>query len=304
MITLGIDTSNYTTSCSIVADGNVVDNIKLPLSVENGKLGLRQSDAVFLHTRALPDALSHLSVSLSKINAVGVSSKPRSVNGSYMPCFLSGLTSAKIIAQCLNVPLFETSHQNGHVYAAAYSAKMNTDGGFYSLHLSGGTLEILDARFGNDELELQMSAQALDLTAGQLIDRVGQLLSLPFPSGAFVSEYAERNMEKLPKIKPCVKNGGCNLSGVYNMAEKFRKQGKSCSFICAFTLEYINKTIDEMIKKLYEIKKQPLLFCGGVSSSSVMRKYFEQKYDAAFAAPELSSDNAVGCALYAYYKMI
>lgn len=304
MITLGIDTSNYTTSCSIVVDGNVVDNVKLPLAVENGKLGLRQSDAVFLHTRALSEAIAKLSVPLSKVNAVGVSSKPRSVDGSYMPCFLSGLTTAKVIARCLDVPLFETSHQNGHIYAAAYSAKMNTSDAFYSLHLSGGTLEILDVRMDSSEIELETVAQTLDLTAGQLIDRVGQMLELPFPSGKAVSAYAEKNIEKIPKIKPCVKNNGCNLSGVYNMAQKLKDDGKSERFICAFVLDYINKTIDEMIKKLYENKKQPLLFCGGVSSSSVMRKYFEQRYSAAFAKPEYSSDNAAGCALYAYYKML
>lgn len=304
MITLGIDTSNYTTSCAIVVDGNVVDNVKLPLAVENGKLGLRQSDAVFLHIRALPEAIAKLSIPPSKVNAVGVSSKPRSVDGSYMPCFLSGLTIAKVVAECLNVPIFETSHQNGHVYAAAYSAKMNTSGGFYSLHLSGGTLEILDVRMDNWEIELKTVAQTLDLTAGQLIDRVGQMLGLPFPSGAAVSAYAEENVEKIPKIKPCVKGDGCNLSGVYNMAQKLKVDGKSERFICAFVLDYINKTIDEMIENLYKIKKQPLLFCGGVSSSSVMRKYFEQKYSTAFAAPEYSSDNAAGCALYAYYKML
>lgn len=304
MITLGIDTSNYTTSCAIVVDGNVVDNVKLPLAVEDGKLGLRQSDAVFLHTRALPDAIAKLSVPLSTVNAVGVSSKPRSVDGSYMPCFLSGLTTAKVIAQCLNVPLFETSHQNGHVYAAAYSAKMNTCDRFYSLHLSGGTLEILDICMDNGEIELETVAQTLDLTAGQLIDRVGQMLGLPFPSGAAVSAYAEENVEKMPKTKPCVKGCDCNLSGVYNMAQKLKDEGRDERFICAFVLEYINKTIDEMIKKLYEIKIQPVLFCGGVSSSSVMRKYFEQKYSASFAAPEYSSDNAAGCALYAYYKML
>ena len=55
---LGIDTSNYTTSAALVdADGTVIANLKRPLAVESGERGLRQSDAVFLHVRNLPELM-------------------------------------------------------------------------------------------------------------------------------------------------------------------------------------------------------------------------------------------------------
>ena len=49
---LGIDTSNYTTSVAVAdEDGQIVANLKAPLPVKEGERGLRQSDALFAHTK-------------------------------------------------------------------------------------------------------------------------------------------------------------------------------------------------------------------------------------------------------------
>ena len=49
---LGVDTSNYTTSCALYDSetGSVIQK-KMLLPVKEGEKGLRQSDAVFHHTR-------------------------------------------------------------------------------------------------------------------------------------------------------------------------------------------------------------------------------------------------------------
>ena len=94
MITLGIDTSNYATSLAVFdSAGEVVCDIKRFLPVKEGQLGLRQSDALFHHTVALPQMLEELGArcDLSAVAAVGVSEKPRPLEGSYMPCFLAGV---------------------------------------------------------------------------------------------------------------------------------------------------------------------------------------------------------------------
>ena len=118
---LGIDTSNYTTSLSLVDQhGFVVANLKIPLEVKVGERGLRQSDAVFQHTRNMPELFSMAERYLERYEpiAVGVSVSPRSCEGSYMPCFLAGKAVAYSLAKTLKIPLFELSHQNGHVMAA------------------------------------------------------------------------------------------------------------------------------------------------------------------------------------------
>ena len=63
MLTLGIDTSNYATSLAVFNTdaGEVVCDCKKFLPVKEGQLGLRQSDALFHHTAALPEMLAELS---------------------------------------------------------------------------------------------------------------------------------------------------------------------------------------------------------------------------------------------------
>ena len=56
--TLGIDTSNYATSLAVFdTAGEVICAKKRFLPVKEGQLGLRQSDALFHHTAALPGML-------------------------------------------------------------------------------------------------------------------------------------------------------------------------------------------------------------------------------------------------------
>ncbi|MDE6596709.1 MAG: peptidase M22, partial [Oscillospiraceae bacterium] len=58
---LGIDTSNYTTSAALydTVSGEIKQE-KLLLPVKSGELGLRQSDAVFHHTKQLPIVIGKL----------------------------------------------------------------------------------------------------------------------------------------------------------------------------------------------------------------------------------------------------
>ena len=109
---IGIDTSNYTTSIAYF-DGIGGENCSKLLPVRQGELGLRQSDAVFAHIKSLPELSGRLFdlMGQQKITAVGVSTRPRAVEGSYMPCFMVGYSHAKMLSDLLKVPLVEVSHQ-------------------------------------------------------------------------------------------------------------------------------------------------------------------------------------------------
>lgn len=143
---LGIDTSNYTTSAAIYeSPHNVLLQEKMLLPVKKGEKGIRQSDAVFHHTVQLPEIIDTLFKKTGKrdIAAVGVSYAPRRLEGSYMPCFLTGISAATAVSRALSVPLYRFSHQEGHIAAALYSADrlelLNEP--FIAFHVSGGTTE-------------------------------------------------------------------------------------------------------------------------------------------------------------------
>ena len=193
---LGIDTSNYTTSCALYDSktGEITQQKKL-LPVKEGQLGLRQSDAVFHHTAQLHSLFSDLvkDVDTKQIAAVGASNRPRPLKGSYMPCFTVGENTAKILSSALKVPLYTFSHQEGHIAAALYSAKREDlfDKKFLAFHVSGGTTEAVIANGSGYGFELEAAAKTLDLNAGQAVDRVGLMLGLKFPCGAELEKLTQ-----------------------------------------------------------------------------------------------------------------
>ena len=117
---LGFDTSNYTTSVALF-DGNDIIQAKKLLHVKKGERGLRQSDAVFQHTVNMPEILSELQYDKSSIDAVAVSTRPRNIEKSYMPCFMVGKGIADAVSKFTSSRLYYTSHQVGHILAALYS---------------------------------------------------------------------------------------------------------------------------------------------------------------------------------------
>lgn len=302
---LGIDTSNYRTSCAICdEDGNVVKQVRRLLPVKNGEVGLRQSEALFEHVKALPEIMEQLGSFVPC--AVGYSARPRDMQGSYMPCFLAGASVARSIASSFGVKAYPFSHQAGHVKAAAYSCKdvklsckktffdmTESEGEFITFHLSGGTTEALHYKNG----ELSILGKTLDLNAGQAIDRVGVMLGMSFPCGEELERLSEG--QKMTKgIKISVKGFDCNLAGIENLAKKKFIEGEMPESVAAFTLDSIIKTVDKMTENiLSQYPKLPVLYAGGVASCKRMAEYFLKKYDCAFAEPQFSGDNAVGTAL-------
>lgn len=304
---LGIDTSNYTTSTALCDSltGEML-NCKKLLPVKEGQLGLRQSDAVFHHTAQLHTLFSKLveNVDTKAIAAIGVSSKPRPIDGSYMPCFTVGENTAKILSSALNIPLYEFSHQEGHIASVLYDSKRDDlfSQNFIAFHVSGGTTEAVLASPDNYGFSLKTIAKTLDLNAGQAIDRTGLMLGLKFPCGKELEKLALQNSEKIT-VHPTLKECDCCLSGIENICKKLSDDGKSDEYVAAYCIEYIRKTLSMMTDRLFEkYGRLPVLYAGGVMSDSIIQNSFKEKYNAVFAQPKYSTDNAAGIAYLAFRK--
>lgn len=303
---LGLDTSNYTTSAALCdAEGTVFWQKKLPLPVQAGACGLRQSDAVFAHVKNLPEILTAAGEELAgkSISAVGVSCRPRSVEGSYMPCFLTGVASATAVSAGAGAPLFRFSHQDGHVAAALYSAGMPLpqNGRFAAFHVSGGTTEILLGRYGDalSGFGLEKVGGTLDIHCGQAIDRVGVMLGLDFPCGPALEKYASAYKGAKMPVSVCVKGLNCNLSGLQNQAEKrFAEMGDRTA-TAFYVFAFVAKTLEKMTAHLREIYPDiPIVYAGGVMSSSLLQQSLRKRFrDVWFAEPAFSADNAAGIAV-------
>lgn len=302
---LGIDTSNYTTSAAVYnsQSGEMLERKQL-LPVKEGQLGLRQSDAVFHHTQQLHTLIEDIAeeIDLSAVSAIGVSTRPRPVDGSYMPCFTVGENTARIISSVIKKPLLTFSHQEGHIAAALFSSGRDDlfNEQFLAFHVSGGTTEAVLAKGSVSSFEVEEVAKTLDLNAGQAVDRVGLMLGLKFPCGAELERLALKNTQAF-KVRPTLKGADCCLSGLENQCRKMLSNGESREKIAAFCLAYIESTIEKMTDVL--LQKHgclPVLYAGGVMSDSIIRDALESRFNAVFAKPEYSSDNAAGIAYLAY----
>lgn len=299
---IGFDTSNYTTSIATY-DGKIIRQAKQVLTVKQGERGLRQSDAVFQHTVNMPRICKELELDVPK--AVGVSTRPRNVDGSYMPCFLVGENVATVLSSVNNVPMYKTSHQVGHILAALYSADMLEliNQRFIAFHLSGGTTEALIVEPDDEEIiKATVVAQSTDLKAGQAVDRTGVMLGMTFPCGKELDTLSQKS-EKNYKIKPTMLDGDCSLSGVENKARNMIDKGELAQDVAKFVLTYIAETVSSMLGGVVDkYGDLPVVFSGGVASNSLLRKIINERYNAYFAESEFSLDNAAGTAIYAYLK--
>lgn len=299
---LGIDTSNYTTSAALFRSGDgSFRQERLPLPVEAGALGLRQSGAVFAHVKQLGGLLERLFPAPGEpVRAVGASVSPRDEAGSYMPCFLVGELCARSVAGALGVPLFSFSHQAGHIAAALLSAGRPelAERPFLALHLSGGTTECLLVRpDGERVFAIKKLAGTLDLNAGQAVDRVGGMLGLAFPAGPRLEELALSCPEGYSP-RPAMKGMDCCLSGLENLCRRMLGDGGSPAQVARFCLDYIAAAALEMAgRAAAEHPGLPLVFAGGVAANSILRAAVLERHEAHFAAPALSADNAVGTAV-------
>ena len=302
MSTIGIDTSNYTTSIAFF-DGIGGENCSKLLPVKQGELGLRQSDAVFAHIKSLPELSGRLFSHVWKedITAVGVSTRPRAVEGSYMPCFMVGYTHAKMLSDLLKVPLIEVSHQQGHVAASLWSANSMElmDQPHLAWHLSGGTTELLLVEPEGKNVVCTKIGGTTDISAGQLIDRTGQLLELPFPSGKHLDALSkEAVLKEVFKVK--CSNMEFSLSGVQNKVQQFHSQKENPAETAGYALRCVAKAVylaTEQALKAYP--GLPVVFSGGVASNSLLREVIAP-LNPVFAQPQFSTDNAMGVAVLAH----
>ena len=299
MKVIGIDTSNYTTSIAWYDGFDGVNCSKL-LPVKVGELGLRQSDAVFAHTKSLPELSGRLfsDIQTENIGAVGVSTRPRAVEGSYMPCFMVGYSHAKLLSDVLGVPLITVSHQQGHIAASLWSAGRLElmDQPHLSWHLSGGTTELLLVEPDGRNVVCTKLGGTTDISAGQLIDRTGQLLGLPFPSGKHLDHLStQAEQDELFRVK-C--DGCCfSLSGVQNKVQQFHEKHAAPAETAAYALRCVAGAVFRATEQaLAQYPDLPVVFSGGVASNSMLRAIM-RPLNPVFAQPQYSTDNAMGVAV-------
>lgn len=309
-IVIGIDTSCYTTSVALIDLNNkLISEHRRLLKVPEGERGLQQSQAVFQHVQNLPYIFAQISPFLQNhpVAAVAASTRPRPVEGSYMPVFTVSEAQGRILASTLGVPFWGTSHQEGHLLAGLWSAGMDWPSSFLAVHLSGGTSELLQVETHPEEgrLSIELLGGTRDLHAGQFIDRVGVAMGLPFPAGPHLEQLAAQVSGEEVQIPSRVEGYHFHFSGSETHAQRLIKQGIAKEAIARAVENCIAKTLERILRKAINEKGlKEVLIVGGVAANKHLRSRLKYRLEHPavgarlfFAEPAFSTDNAVGVAL-------
>ncbi len=319
---LGIDTSNYKTSVALTdIHRNVVCDLRKFLKVKQGEKGLRQSDALFQHVKNLPELFEALAGSAGKseceaaaddltsgIAAVAYSSRPRPVDGSYMPVFLAGESFARSLAALAGIPALQFSHQEGHIEAIKAFSQLKDAERIMACHFSGGTSELLEvtAADGHTGYDIEIIGGSKDIAFGQVIDRAGVTLGMGFPAGEKMDRIAEAADEAsavLTRIK--VRDAWLNLSGIDTQIKRTLEDSGtvSCESAAPLIREIFEKVSDAMTDMVIQGAEKTgisdIIMAGGVTSSTFIRHRALKKLNTAginavFDENGLAQDNAVG----------
>lgn len=311
-IILGIDTSCYTTSIAAInLNGELMLSRKSAIKVRAGQKGVRQSEGVFQHINNLGELFGNLSAEIgdSEIVAVCASSRPRPVDGSYMPVFSPGYRFAQSIAGITGASLYATSHQEGHIRAAKWDSGLDADS-FVSIHLSGGTSEILLVSSKTSGYDVEIVGGTRDISAGQLLDRIGVRLGYDFPCGRRIDENSLEFDGETTKLKISHDKGYINLSGIETAIYKIiDSAGNSRSIEKQVSYMAMEAICTKLYRALLHTAKSrgcsDVLFAGGVSSSRFLSSRLSDMLKVEgirtyWCRPEYAQDNAVGAALIGY----
>ena len=218
-----------------------------------------------------------------------------------MPCFMVGYSHAKLLSDTLDVPLVEVSHQQGHVAASLWSTgRLDLmDQPHLAWHLSGGTTELLLVEPEGKNEKCTRIGGTTDISAGQLIDRTGVLLGLPFPAGKHMDALSkDAQGTELFRVKcPGME---FSLSGVQNKVQQFYEKQENSAETAAYALRCVAYAVKKATENaLKEYPGLPVVFSGGVASNSMLRTVLEP-LNPIFSEPRFSTDNAMGVAVLTF----
>ncbi|HEX5719985.1 MAG TPA: tRNA (adenosine(37)-N6)-threonylcarbamoyltransferase complex transferase subunit TsaD [Thermoanaerobaculia bacterium] len=288
-LVLGIETSCDDTACAVLdGDGRVLASVvSSQLAAHRPYGGVVPEIASREHLSNWPavsaEALTRAGVSMPEVDLVAATRGPGLVGA-----LLVGLSIGKAVAFALDRPFHAVHHLEGHLFSpflpppSEPGPSVPPPDRFVGLVVSGGHTSLFDVEDG----EVSTLAETRDDAMGEVFDKVGKRLGLPYPQGPRVDELAELGDPAAHRLT--VKPGGDDLffsySGLKSQAlleiEKLeRKLGpldpenpEVLDLLAGFRAAAVGQILDRL-DRLH--RRQPLGFLavsGGVAANRLLRR--------------------------------
>ncbi|MDA7845317.1 tRNA (adenosine(37)-N6)-threonylcarbamoyltransferase complex transferase subunit TsaD, partial [Rickettsiales bacterium] len=189
----------------------------------------------------------------------------------------------KGIADSLCIPFFGINHLEGHLLSPSIEHK-DFDFPFINFIISGGHCQIVMAKKLGD---YKIIAETMDDSIGELFDKVGRMLGIPYPAGQIIDNLAAKGKHTYDISSKILSqhNTQMSFSGlktkmmhlIKDVSEDRKINQSQLENICCSMQMTIAKAVYKkltaaikIIKETEDVKR--LAICGGVASNSAIRK--------------------------------
>ena len=267
MICLGIEGTAHTIGVGIV-DSNcrIFSNRYKMIASQKG--GIHPREAANHHAKHVADlineAIKEARLSYEDVDMVAFSQGP-----GLGPCLRTAATAARALSLSLNVPIIGVNHCIAHLEIGKRTTKCDDPA---LLYVSGGNTQVI--AFSNHRY--RVFGETLDIGIGNLLDKFGRIIGLPFPSGPEIEKLAQKGRE-IVKLPYSVKGMDVAFSGILTAVSSLYKKGHSIEELCYSLQEVTFAMLTEVTERaMAHVDKDEVLLGGGVAQNKRLQKMIDE----------------------------
>ena len=314
MLILALESSCDETAASVSRDGREILSNVVYSQIDMHALygGVVPEIASRKHaekiTAVAAEAVRQAGIEWSDLDAVAATCAPGLIGA-----LLVGANFAKACSLMLNVPFIPVHHIRGHI-AANYVAFPQLEPPFTALVASGGHTVNIDVE---DYTKMTVLGTTRDDAAGEAFDKIGRVLSLPYPGGAALDKLAQTGNKDRYKLPRASVNGhpfDFSFSGLktaaVNLAHNAKQKGEEIDpndLAAAVAHAVADSVVPRVVAAAKEMGRKKITAAGGVAANSILRAKLTalcEKEGIELYLPPLSlcGDNGAMIACQAYYE--
>lgn len=274
---LAIETSCDETSVAVLRnDAELLSNVIASQIASHQRFGGVVPEVASRHhveviTVCIEEALLEAEVTAEDLTAVAVTYGPGLVGA-----LLVGISAAKAFAWANDLPLIPVNHMAGHLMAARAVKELEFP--LLALLVSGGHTELV---YVSEVGDYKIVGETRDDAVGEVYDKVGRVMGLPYPAGRIIDELAHEGQDIYDFPRAMIKEDNLEFSfsglksAFINLYHNARQKGETMSNVdlsASFQACVLDILMAKTKKALEKYPVKTLVVAGGVAANQGLRE--------------------------------
>ena len=274
---LAIETSCDETSVAVLRnDAELLSNVIASQIASHQRFGGVVPEVASRHhveviTACIEEALLEAEVTAEDLTAVAVTYGPGLVGA-----LLVGISAAKAFAWANGLPLIPVNHMAGHLMAARAVKELEFP--LLALLVSGGHTELV---YVSEAGDYKIVGETRDDAVGEVYDKVGRVMGLPYPAGRIIDELAHEGQDIYDFPRAMIKEDNLEFSfsglksAFINLYHNAQQKGETLSNVdlsASFQACVLDILMAKTKKALEKYPVKTLVVAGGVAANQGLRE--------------------------------